>query len=460
MQNNPILGRWAETLKSKGPEAAVRGRNGDIERTFSDIEREAGEWAARLEIFKAGAVLGVQMGNSPAWPALVLAAMRLGLILLPLGRHMAREEREAALAACGAGGLVSEGEIEIRGAATTGLQGCNFLKLTSGTTSRPRAIRFTAAQLAADCDNICETMGIREDDLNFGVIPFSHSYGFSNLVTPLLCRGVALAASEERMPRAILNDLAATGATVFPGMPLFYEKLAEMDGGPGLPALRLCISAGAPLPARVGEAFSGRFGLKVHTFYGASECGGIGYDAREELLYEEGFVGKAMRGVEITPLSETGRIAVLSAAVGDGYFPEPDPETLGGGRFVPGDMVRMGPRGMYIEGRATEVINIAGRKVNPAEIEERLARCPGVRQVVVFGVASALRNEEIVACVSGSAAAEEVLRYARGVLSDWQAPRDIWMVEEVPVNDRGKVSRRELARLYEQRRGNREATAD
>jgi acyl-CoA synthetase (AMP-forming)/AMP-acid ligase II len=456
MKNNAILNRWAGTLERRGPEAAVRGRDGEIERTFADIETEAGEWARRLCCRQAGTVVGMQVGNSPTWPALVLAAMRLGLIPLPLGRHMAREERELGLASCGAGGLVSgceEGlEVEERepmgSPMTPGLEGCDFLKLTSGTTSRPRAIRFTAGQLAADCDNICETMGIREADLNFGVIPFSHSYGFSNLITPLLCRGVALVASEDPLPRAILNDLARTGATVFPGMPVFYEKLAGMEGAAALPELRLCISAGAPLPARVAEAFSARYGVKVHTFYGSSECGGIGYDGSEECVYEEGFVGRAMRNVEIAPAGEAGQIAVRSGAVGDGYYPEPDPEALGGGRFVPGDLVRMGERGMYLAGRATDVINIAGRKLNPAEVEERLARCPGVRQVVVFGVASALRNEDAVACVSGSAEAEEVLRYARAVLSGWQVPRDVWLVDEMPVNERGKVSRRELARAY------------
>ena len=115
-------------------------------------------------------------------------------------------------------------------------------------------------------------------------------------------------------------------------------------------------------------------------------------------------------------------------------------------------MVRMGERGMYLAGRATDVINIAGRKLNPAEVEARLAECPGVRQVVVFGVASALRNEEAVACISGTARADTVLRYARTVLSGWQVPKDVWLVDEVPVNDRGKVSRRELARAYGQRK--------
>jgi len=453
-KKNAIPGRWAETLERRRDDAAIMGREGGVERTFAEIEEEAGRWAEKLGAWEPGTVVAMQAGNSPAWPALVLGAMRRGLIPLPLGRHMAKEELEAALETCGAGALVMCGEsglevVELQaGRAADALEGCDFLKLTSGTTSRPRAIRFTAGQLAADCDNICETMGIGEEDLNFGVIPFSHSYGFSNLITPLICRGVRLVASEDRMPRAILNDLAQTGATVFPGMPVFFEKLAGMETTTVLPKLRLCISAGAPLPVRVGEAFSARFGLKIHTFYGSSECGGIGYDGAEGLTYEESFVGQAMRHVEIVPEGEAGHIAVRSEAVACGYYPEPERETLGGGRFVPADLIRIEANGMYLTGRATDVINIAGRKLNPAEVELRLSQCPGVRQVVVFGVASALRNEEAVACVSGTASVEEVLRYARSVLSGWQVPKDVWMVDEVPVNERGKISRRELAARY------------
>ena len=253
----------------------------------------------------------------------------------------------------------------------------------------------------------------------------------------------------------------APSATVFPGMPLFFEKLAHLEDGPPLPRLRLCISAGAPLPPQVGMDFTQRFGLKIHTFYGSSECGGIAYDAGEEPIYEAGFAGTPLRHVEILPGCAAGesQMEVRSEAVGEGYFPEPSPEVLAEGRFVPSDLVRMGARGLYLAGRATDVINIAGRKLNPGEVEAQLARCPGVREVVVFGVPSPLRHEEAVACVSGLLQADEVLRFARTVLSGWQVPRDIWIVKELPVNDRGKISRRELARLYAGEPGRRTAGA-
>ena len=65
-----------------------------------------------------------------------------------------------------------------------------------------------------------------------------------------------------------------------------------------LPKLRLCISAGAPLPIPVAKKFLEKFHLPIHSFYGSSECGGICYD-REAANPSEGFVGEAMKGVKI-----------------------------------------------------------------------------------------------------------------------------------------------------------------
>lgn len=455
-KNNAFLSRWDATLGRRGEAPAVLAPSGETLRTFRDIEAEAQTLAKDLEQWRTGSVVAIQIGNSPSWPALLLAMFRNGLIPLPLGKHIEKSERDAALQICGASALIEtrdDGEISKSNlkAQTSNLE-ADFLKLTSGTTSAPRAIRFQAHQLVADCDNICDTMGFGENDINFGIIPFSHSYGFSNLVTPLLCRGVPLVASEDRMPRAVLHDLARSGATVFPGMPVFFEKLSELESAPKLSKLRLCISAGAPLSMRIAERFSAKFrGLKIHTFYGSSECGGIGYDASDALDYEEGFAGTPMKNVRITPLdsgSEISRIQIASGAVGDGYFPETDPATLGKGRFIPSDLVRITPRGMFFAGRVSDVINIAGRKLNPAEVESQLALFSGVKQVVVFGIPSALRNEEAVACVAGTVCADDLLRFARISLSAWQVPKDIWLVDEIPINERGKISRRELAQRY------------
>ena len=439
-------------MKRRDAEAAVLGADGSRLRTFEEIEAESGKLEKLLDAVPARSVVGVQIGNSVRWPALLLALFRRALIPLPLGGHMQRAELAEALETCRASALITEQGIQDLGRARFECDEPppDFLKLTSGTTSAPRAVRFRAAQLLADCENICATMGIGDGDLNYGAIPFSHSYGFSNLLTPLLCRGVPLVATEDRLPRAMLDGLARTGATVFPGMPIFYQKFAEMDATP-LPALRLCISAGAPLPRSVGEQFTAKFGVKIHTFYGSSECGGIGYDATAE-AYEDGFVGVPMRGVEVAhDLAEAGPIVVSGAAVGDGYFPDEDRAVLGDGRFIPGDLIRRTERGMFLAGRTAEFINLAGRKLNPLEVEARLAECPGVKQAVVFGVRSELRGEEAVACVAGEIEREALVRFCREKLSPWQAPRDFWIVAEIPVSERGKISRRALAEHYSSR---------
>src|SRR2546428_14086809 len=94
-------------------------------------------------------------------------------------------------------------------------------------------------------------MDITDADLNFGLIPISHSYGFSNLLTPLLARGVPMELSRDRTPRAVLVDLARAQATVFPGMPVLDQAFCEMENIPALPKVRLCISRDAPLPILV-----------------------------------------------------------------------------------------------------------------------------------------------------------------------------------------------------------------
>lgn len=450
-----LVEAWA-SLPHFAPRAAIFDTKGDVLRTFGQIEEEACHFEQTLlREFRPREVIAIQIGNHAAWPALLLACLRRRLVGLPLERTMAERERQAALQVCCATAIV---EIENERIALRSLPhesiawGPNppsLLKLTSGTTAAPRAIRFRSEQLLADCTQICETMDITGHDLNFGVIPLSHSYGFSNLVTPLLARGVPMVLSRDRMPRAVLDDLARTNATVFPGMPVFYQAFSEMEKVPALPKLRLCISAGAPLPLEVARKFREKFKKTIHSFYGSSECGGICYDRAAPLL-EQGFVGHPMRGLNLDPLETNApatRVRVRSGAAADGYFPEPDEERLGHGAFIPDDLLSVSGEGFRIVGRISDVINVAGKKVNPAEVEAELLRCAGVRAAVVFGRESTLRNEEVAACVVAGERVREsdLLEYCRARLSGWQVPKRIFFVEEIPVNERGKVNRRELA---------------
>jgi long-chain acyl-CoA synthetase len=479
-RNDALLAAWEKSLEENRNRPAILDPRGKITHSFSGVEKRAQFFAHQLKSFRPGDVVAIQIGNHPDWPSLFIACLRHPIVVLPLERSISEQECIAAMAACGATATLtcvrdsSSGEIVIlrnsdvaaavsggrepdRRALKTatapnwGEHRPSLLKLTSGTTAAPRSIRFRSEQLLADAENICETMGISRGDLNYGVIPISHSYGFSNLLTPLIARGIPMVLSSDRMPRAIIDGLVATHATVFPGMPVFYQSLCELEAAPSLPRLRLCISAGAPLAIEHTQNFRARFGHEIHSFYGSSECGGICYVREPEPV--AGFVGQPIRGVDVElldPESASSRIRVRSRAVGDGYFPESDEARLGNGVFFPDDLLRETASGYEIVGRVSDLINVAGKKVNPAEVEAEILRCEGVRQAIAFGRRSQRRNQEVAACVVArdDVSEGELLAHLRSCLSSWQVPRRIYFVDAIPVNERGKTSRRDLARRF------------
>jgi long-chain acyl-CoA synthetase len=460
--SDPLLQDWEKTLARKCDAPAIFATSGEVLRTFGDIEQRAWDLLRSIDVFHEGNVLAVQIGNHEDWPSILIGCLRRHLVVLPLEQSISEHQRDEALEICKVKAVLSAvpsggtPEIIRRGTGDSTPDWRenppNLLKLTSGTTATPRAIRFRSEQLLADCNQICDTMGISDIDLNFGVIPISHSYGFSNLLMPLIARAVPMVISRDRTPRAILGDLARSNATVFPGMPVFYQAFCEMEHVPMLPKLRLCISAGAPLPVATAKRFQKKFNLPIHSFYGASECGGICYD-REAANQNEGFVGEAINGVNVEPVDperSASQFHVRSAAVGDGYFPEPDEEKLGNGIFVPDDLLARDGSGFKIVGRISDVINVAGKKVNPAEVEAHLLRFTGVRQAAVFGRESVLRNEEVAACVVAAPGVSEtdLLQFCRGALSSWQVPKRIFIVDAIPANERGKISRRQLSQRF------------
>src|SRR5439155_2435705 len=145
----------------------------------------------------------------------------------------------------------------------------------------------------------------------------------------------------------------------------------------------------------------------------------------------------------IDPNAQSSQARVRSAAVGDGYFPDADEEKLANGIFVPDDLLEQHDSGFKIVGRVSDVINVAGKKVNPAEIEERLLHFRGVRQAVAFGrpAAAGLRNEEVAACIVAdvdpstelrtSLREADLLEFCRSGLSAWQVPKRIFILDSI-----------------------------
>lgn len=319
------------------------------------------------------------------------------------------------------------------------------LKVTSASTGKSRCVAFTAEQLAADAANIVSTMGLRRDWPNVGVISLAHSYGFSNLVLPLLLQGIPLHFARA-FPQSILEVSKGLRSVTLAAVPALWR--AWFDAG-SIPAnVALAISAGAPLPLPLEADVFQRSGLKIHNFYGATECGGIAYDGSDKPRTDGSLVGSALHNVNLS-CSTDGCLIVRGPAVGSTYWPEPEP-SLADGAFLASDVVELQGDAVFLQGRASDQINVAGRKVAPETIEQAILAHPDVRQCVVFGVPSdqAERTESIVACLSLRPGATVKLLREAVKLPSWQMPREWLVVKELPVNQRGKLSRSELRNRF------------
>lgn len=322
----------------------------------------------------------------------------------------------------------------------------------------PRAVAFTGEQLAADAGNIVATMGLRPDWPNLGVISPAYSYGFSSLVLPLLLHGIPLYLVPSPLPVALRCAAHAHLNLTVAAVPALWH--AWHKAGAILRNVKLAISAGAPLPLSLERAVFEEHGVKIHNFYGTTQCGGIAYDATETPRADESSVGRPLKNVQVE-VGGCGALRVRSRAVGETYWPEPE-SALGGGTFQTNDLAEIKDGEILLHGRTDDHINVAGRKVSPTIIEQALREHQAVAECVVFGVPSgaADRMELIVACVSTDrpSTKDELKQFLLQRLPGWQVPREWWFVESIGTNGAGKPSRAQWRRNFLENRAKQSTT--
>lgn len=390
--------------------------------------------------------VAIQLPNSPEFVAAFVACLELRAIAVPIDRDASEAEVASILGQFSIKGFVYRGGVSVRAISSRpNLPGdTRLIKLTSGSTGQPKGIVCSEANLIADATHICSTMNIAADDVNLGAIPFSHSYGFSNLVTPLLLQGTAIVVSNDYLPQSLIDYANRYRCTVAPLIPMVFEHLAAVAHG-SFESVRTFISAGAPLPAATSRRFRERFGIDIHSFYGCSECGGITYD-RPGAAVERGTVGAALEGVEL--VLDGSRVTVRSDAVALGYLLDAttfQPFTS----FMTDDLVELRGGEVALTGRAGDLINTAGRKVNPREVEAVLLQIDGVREARVYGQAAGARGEVVAAAIVATpdVTREQVREFCRTRLSLHKVPRIVKLIDEMPVDERGKIKRAALAAL-------------
>lgn len=330
-----------------------------------------------------------------------------------------------------------------------------LLKLSSGSTGAPKTAFVTDEQLIDDGSQIIDGMGIGQDDTQMAAIPLSHSYGLSVLAMPLLLQGTPIVLRESFVPHQLFVDALRFDARRFPGVPFMFQYfLDHASHGEWPPRLQRLVSAGARLPAETVRQFHDRYAVKIHTFYGTTETGGIAFDGEPDLA-AEGVIGRPLPGVTISLREDadlpagTGRIHVRSPAVANGYLDCADGGFENGG-FLTGDYGTVDASGrLTLVGRVSSFVNIAGRKVHPDEVEGVLRSIPHVRDARILAAPDAKRGQQIVACVVADAPMSllDVRRFCAARLAPHKIPRLVLFLDAIPLTARGKTDHATLEAL-------------
>jgi acyl-CoA synthetase (AMP-forming)/AMP-acid ligase II len=442
-----LLTTW-RALVAQSPDATalIDGATGRAW-TRAELSAAAAGWlaslpaAARAHIARRRVVMAGT--NSVRWFHVFLGLLELGAIPALADSKETPGRLSAIAAASRAAAIIRDGDLAllapraaVRRVAAIRCAGAGqcLVKLTSGSTGAPRALAFTHAQMLADARQICATMRIRPDDLTLGIIPFGHSYGLGHIVVPLLAQGTPVLSAASPFPHAIATDCARWKPTVFPAVPTLLRILAAAEVAPAsLASLRLVISAGAPLQPADALAFAAKYGRHVHNFYGASETGGISYDRRGDAAENARGVGLPIEGVRLI-WRRGKRFTVESAAV------------RGSGRHSPPDRGELNAAGeLILLGRAGRTLKIAGRRLDPGEVETALRALPQVCDA--FVAADPKRPDSIAAAIAANGPLPHTIDLRRQLstrLAAWKIPDRLVVMPAFPTTLRGKTDRAAL----------------
>jgi acyl-CoA synthetase (AMP-forming)/AMP-acid ligase II len=474
--SDPIVAAFDRLARRQGDQPLVLSSSAAV--TVAEIDAMARALAPPLAGARlpAGAPVGLRGANGAGFLAGLLACRRAGHPVALFDAGVTERERRVTAWRLGLAAILHASPgvragVAFRLARRSGRErtpgpraflpaATAVIKVTSGSSGRPRGVACSAEALLADDEAIRAGMGIGEGDRLMAAVPFAHSYGLSSLVVPALTRGLPLLVPEAGVPLAPWLLAQRLGGTVLPTVPAFAAGLVALAEGPAWPVtLRLLITAGAPLWPETAARLRRRYGRRAHVFYGASEVGGIAYDPSGE-AGERGTVGAPLPGVRLRlePVAGagrgTGRLVVRSASVALSYLPEPD-AALRDGRFVTSDLARRRGDEVELLGRLDALINVRGRKIDPREVERHIARLRPVRDVVVHAVTAPGGGEPrvraVVACAAEALDGEAVRRWCRGRLGDHKVPREVLIVPALPLTARGKIDREAVTRLPSRR---------
>jgi long-chain acyl-CoA synthetase len=340
------------------------------------------------------------------------------------------------------------------------------LLYTGGTTGRPKGAMLTHRNVVTNTVQFAEWYAfVPGDEVSICAIPMYHSGGMSGVMNVPLYAGATLVVLARFQPAAVARAVTRYRATRLLGVPTMFIALLDDEEGrrADYSSLRACRTNAAPLPPAVKAAFDGLVGREVLVEgYGLTETSPLTH-ANPIHRPRAGSIGIPLpdtdarvvdleTGEEVGP-GRPGELLVRGPQVMRGYWNQPaeTAAVLADGWFRTGDVAVMDADGYFaIVDRKKDVINTAGFKVWPREVEEVLYTHPAVKQAAVVGVPDPYRGEAVKAYVVLKAdparpvTEAELIEFCRGRLTAYKAPRAVEFRSELPMTATGKVLRRLL----------------
>ncbi len=329
---------------------------------------------------------------------------------------------------------------------------------TSGTTSRPKLVPLSQRNLLASAKAVAVTLNLTPSDIALNVMPLFHIHGLVGVLLASLWAGGSVICAPGFSAQPFVQQLANAGVTWYSAVPTIHQAaLQALPERAAAPDLRFIRSSSAALPTVVLERLETAFGVPVIEAYGMTEAAHqMACNPLPPALRKAGSVGVAAgpqirvidaEGNTLGP-NTTGEIAIRGANVTSGYLAndEANREAFVDDWFSTGDQGYLDEDGyLYLTGRLKEIINRAGEKIAPREVDEVLLQHADVLQAVTFARPHPTLGEDVLAAVvlrEGSEATEQVLRdHALAHLAAVKVPSQIVFVGDIPKGPTGKLQR-------------------
>jgi amino acid adenylation domain-containing protein len=336
---------------------------------------------------------------------------------------------------------------------------------TSGTTSGPKLVPLTQANICTSAQNIQAALGLVETDRCLNIMPLFHIHGLVGATLSSLAAGASVVCTPGFYAPQFFEWTEEYHPTWYTAVPTMHQAiLVRAESNSEVIArcpLRLIRSSSSALPPQVMAQLEEVFGVPVIESYGMTEASHqMASNPLPPRQRKPGSVGVAA-GPEVTVMGEAGRllppgqvgeVVVRGGNVTLGYEnnPEAKRSAFSGGWFRTGDQGYLDGEGyLFLTGRLKEIINRGGEKISPREVDEALQGHPAVAQAVAFAVPDPRLGEQVAAAVvlreHAAATEREIREFAAGRLADFKVPRRVLVVEELPKGPTGKVQRLGLA---------------